>query len=168
MVKLCKNGENKTYGIHILVARAFIPNPNNLPEVNHLDRNRKNNCVENLEWCTHHENVLYSARFGAYKRYGEKNSNYGNRKLSVLYKEHPEKAICQSRPGSKNGRAIAIIAKNEVSGEEHYFSYIRECVGFLKAQGYINKDCDENAIATRIKIHTTDHKPYKGFTYKCI
>lgn len=50
-VTLSKNGNNKTLGIHILVARHYIPNPENKSEVNHIDFNRKNNRVDNLEWC---------------------------------------------------------------------------------------------------------------------
>ena len=46
--------------IHRLVANAFIPNPNNLPEVNHKDKNRANNCAENLEWCTRKDNLIDS------------------------------------------------------------------------------------------------------------
>lgn len=46
--------------VHILVAKAFIPNPNNLPEINHKDENGSNNCVDNLEWCTE----LYNNRYG--------------------------------------------------------------------------------------------------------
>ena len=47
------------YRIHRLVAQSFIPNPNNLPEVNHKDENKLNNCVTNLEWCTHQYNNAY-------------------------------------------------------------------------------------------------------------
>lgn len=44
--------------VHRLVAEAFIPNPNNLPEVDHIDTNKDNNCVDNLRWVTHSENHL--------------------------------------------------------------------------------------------------------------
>lgn len=47
------------YFIHRLVAQAFIPNPNNLPEINHLDCNGHNNDVSNLEWCSHYDNIHY-------------------------------------------------------------------------------------------------------------
>ena len=53
MVTLNKNGKSKTIGVHILVAKHFLENENNLPEVNHKDFNRQNNHVDNLEWCTH-------------------------------------------------------------------------------------------------------------------
>lgn len=52
--------ERKRFLIHRLVAQAFIPNPNTLPQVNHKDENRQNNRVENLEWVTPLENLCYS------------------------------------------------------------------------------------------------------------
>lgn len=52
----------KEYRIHRLVAEAFIPNPDNLPFVNHKDENPENNCVENLEWCSASYNINYGTR----------------------------------------------------------------------------------------------------------
>lgn len=56
---LCKNGETKNHYIHRLVAQTFLDNPNNLPEVNHIDENKFNNDVSNLEWVTRMQNVYH-------------------------------------------------------------------------------------------------------------
>lgn len=61
-VNLCKNSKNKVYSVHRLVAIAFIPNPNNLPQVNHKDENPLNNNVDNLEWCDNLYNHNYGTR----------------------------------------------------------------------------------------------------------
>ena len=62
IVGLCKNGEIKQCLVHRLVALAFIPNPDNLPEVNHKDENKENNSVQNLEWCDQKYNINYGTR----------------------------------------------------------------------------------------------------------
>ena len=51
VVNLCKENHTKTFNVHRLVALHFIDNPNNLPQVNHKDECKTNNCVTNLEWC---------------------------------------------------------------------------------------------------------------------
>ena len=61
-VSLCKNGKIKAFLVHRLVAEAFIPNPDNLPCINHKDENPKNNQAENLEWCTYKYNNEYNGR----------------------------------------------------------------------------------------------------------
>jgi hypothetical protein len=60
VVGLSKNNKIKTISVHRLVAKSFIPNPNNLPEVNHKDYNVTNNCYDNLEWCNRQYNIEYS------------------------------------------------------------------------------------------------------------
>lgn len=74
ILKLCKskqgylnvglwyNGKEKKFNIHRLVALAFVPNPKNLPCINHKDENKKNNHVDNLEFCTHEYNNCYGNR----------------------------------------------------------------------------------------------------------
>lgn len=59
-VNLAKNTIHKMHSVHRLVAQAFIPNNRNLPEVNHIDGNKKNNNVSNLEWTTHSQNMKHS------------------------------------------------------------------------------------------------------------
>ena len=61
-VSLCKNGKQKTFKIHRLVAEAYIPNIDNLPQVNHKDECKTNNCLQNLEWCDAKYNNNYGTR----------------------------------------------------------------------------------------------------------
>lgn len=58
-VRLCKNGNNKQVLVHRLVAETFLSNPQNLPQINHKDENKQNNCVGNLEWCDTKYNINY-------------------------------------------------------------------------------------------------------------
>lgn len=60
-VNLCKDGLLKKILIHRLVAEAFIPNPDNLPIINHKDENPQNNRYDNLEWCDKRYNILYGS-----------------------------------------------------------------------------------------------------------
>ena len=61
-VNLSKDKKMKTFRIHRLVAQTFIPNPLGLPQVNHKDEDKSNNCVENLEWCDAKYNMNYGTR----------------------------------------------------------------------------------------------------------
>ena len=72
IVGLCKNGEKKNLLVHRLVAKTFIPNPDNLPEVNHKDEDKTNNKVSNLEFCDSKYNNNYGTRN---KRISEKMTN---------------------------------------------------------------------------------------------
>lgn len=78
---LYKDGKDKGCAIHRLVAKAFLPNPENYNEINHKDENKENNCVQNLEWCSRKYNVNYGTRN---KRSAEKHINHPRRSKPVI------------------------------------------------------------------------------------
>ena len=91
---LSKNCKAKDFSIHRLVAETFIPNPDNLPEVDHRDNNHTNNRVDNLRWTTRKENAEYAVEQGAYK-FGD---NHPRSKLTVeKVREIREKYIPHSK-----------------------------------------------------------------------
>lgn len=67
-VSLHKNGKQFTHKIHRLVAKQFIPNPKDLPEINHLDFDKANNHVDNLEWITKYDNILHERAYRMNKK----------------------------------------------------------------------------------------------------
>ena len=69
MVTLNKSSKSYPKRVHQLVARAFIPNPDNLPSINHIDEDKTNNRVDNLEWCSVYYNNHYNGRYERIKRY---------------------------------------------------------------------------------------------------
>jgi len=84
--------------LHRLVAACFIPNKDNKPEINHKDRNKSNNSAENLEWCTHQENIIHSFKTritpkGAdHWMYGTKKSKEARAQMSAakMGERHPK------------------------------------------------------------------------------
>lgn len=86
-IELWRQGKMKHFYVHRLVALAFIPNPDALPQVNHKDEDKQNNRVENLEWCTQAENLNYGAH---------------NDKVALANRNHPSKSkavACYTKDG---------------------------------------------------------------------
>lgn len=126
-VTLTKNNANKHLFVHRLVAKAFIPNPNNYPCVNHKDENNQNNNVNNLEWCTYAYNNSYGTRLN---------------KLSKSQINHPKKSK-QVNQYDLNGNFIKTWASISQINRELGFnsSHISQCCSHKrkKSHNYIWK-----------------------------
>lgn len=107
-VGLWKNGSHYYRGVHKLVADAFIPNPNNLPQVNHKDENKHNNIVENLEHCSASYNVMYGP--SAIRRQA---GNVRNRK--AVYQLSTDGIIIQKFNSIREAHIVTGINKNSIS-----------------------------------------------------
>lgn len=143
----CKASNFKAHYIHRLVALAFIPNPMQWPEINHIDGNKANNNANNLEWCTHKENVQHS--YSVLKRevkkgiesplYGRKASNLTKAKqsLSKTGMNHPKfkgfyivhylkyySANEAAKATGENAKTIGRKCKKGQKGSEYFFEFV--------------------------------------------
>ncbi len=102
--------------VHRIVAECFLPNPYNLPEVNHLDYNRANPSVDNLQWCAHSENIKYSSDKGHYKgnTSGELN---GRSKLT-------SDIVSEIRKDYKHGVKISTLSKKHSTPYSTIFNIV--------------------------------------------
>ena len=131
-VQVCRNHKKYIKLVHRLVAETFIPNPENKCEVNHIDGNKQNNNVENLEWVTRSENILH-----AYKVLGKKPNCPNTNKLG---KESTRAVIVQQ---IKDNKVIAefygVREASRITGI-HRNSIYQCCQGKYKtAGGYVWK-----------------------------
>ena len=120
------NGTRQIYlSVHRLVAEAFIPNPNNLPQINHKDECKTNNAVENLEWCDHLYNLTYGTRIS---RIAAKELNKHGSKPVAQYDE--DMNLINTYPSAKEAMRQTGI---------HNFGISRSCLYGCKSHGYFWK-----------------------------
>lgn len=115
-VALTKNGKSRIFNVHRLVAQAFIPNPLNLPQVNHIDGNKTNNNVSNLEWCTAQENIQHAHKMNL-------TSNV-SRKVQKLEK-YTKNILCEY----KSAHEASVIEKIDETSIRRCCNYIRKSAG---------------------------------------
>jgi hypothetical protein len=84
VLKLCNNGISKEFFVHRLIAQHYLPNPNNKPQVNHIDGIKTNNTISNLEWVTSKENINHSWVNGIRKSYPDVSRQNGLKSAKKL------------------------------------------------------------------------------------
>ena len=111
-VILRKNGKNKNYYVHRLVALSFLPNPLNYKEINHISEDKTDNRVENLEWCDHRYNINYGT--GIQRMLQHSNWKKANEKTSkaVLCFTKQGKLIAEYSSSNEASRQTKINQSN--------------------------------------------------------
>jgi hypothetical protein len=128
--------------VHRIVAKTFLPNLNNLPDVNHKDGNKKNNCVENLEWISKSNNTKHAYSLGLLKKmYGENNPQS---KLTNI-----ERAEIVSKLETDSVKNIA----NKFKISESVISKLRKNLGFKDARIKLSK-LDKEKIILEVSKNT--------------
>lgn len=165
-VHLCSCGNDERIAVHRLVAIAFVDGYEDGMEVNHKDCRRDNNVAANLEWVSHGKNVAYAIACGNHQctrdLTGEKNPNYGSHTLRDRYASDPllskEK---QSRPGSRNGRAVEVVAKRDSVCMR--FGTIKECAEWFISSG-ITDLSNVSTVSFRVSTAKKSGCEYCGFS----
>lgn len=134
-ITLNNNGRKLKY-IHRLVAEAFIPNPNNKKTVNHIDGNKANNCVTNLEWATQSENNLHAVYSLNYKRKPVGQYDKDNN----LIKEYPSYKIAEKTTGISHISDACNGNRKSAGGYIWKWLPFKKMIGDIKAILEVIKD----------------------------
>lgn len=147
-VGLHGNGrKDKHVYIHIMVAQAFIPNPDNLPEVNHKDFNKANNTVENLEWVSRRDNQLHYRKSKRAKADLEKRDSKIASKICKKIIDNKDVILTLY----KKGYSIVEIAEEVHLGRD----FVTSIIQLFEALGCIDKK-EENLVYNKWEGLTND------------
>jgi len=127
-ITLAVEGKKKQVYIHRLIATHFMDNPNNLLQVNHIDGNKLNNSMDNLEWVSAQENTIHAYKNGLINHIaGENHPNYG-------------------KFGSKSRKAKKVKSTDIITGEQKTYGALIETVkdGFTKSE--VSRSCNHGGI----------------------
>lgn len=130
LIRVTINRKKHTIRVHREVAKAFIPNPDNKPQVNHIDGNKNNNNVENLEWCTNQENADHAIENGLWENvFKASRKTNEKRKKKVLARniETGEEIIFESVAAAERrfGRHVStVLKKKRGQSKGHAFFYL--------------------------------------------
>ena len=140
-LSLTKNGDRHTIRIHRLVAEAFIPNPLNLPQINHKDECKTNNYVDNLEWCTQAYNLDYKngqkrrAKARNYEDISKMRSNKMSKEVAQMDYDGTVVAVWKNAYiAEKHGYNQSVINQCCLGKKETHKGYIWEYSNFIEKQ----------------------------------
>jgi hypothetical protein len=148
-IQLRMNDTNKRHSIHRLIAESFISNPDNKPIINHINGNKTDNRIENLEWCTQSENVRHGIRTGLRKSAfgppkGTKPWNTGK----MLSKEHKDKISKNKlgKPSLKKRKVIDTVTGTIYVGIQEAATAVNLKYNYLAKQLYGFRNNKTNLI----------------------
>lgn len=147
-VSLFKNGKKKNYLVHRLVAITFLPNPHGYKEINHIDENKANNMISNLEWCSREYNMNYGT---VIKRSSEKRKGKDNPNAKTI--------LMYDKEGNFIRKFDSIADANKYFGKDRNCSQISRCLRGRNKTAYdhIFVYTDDNQDTLRKKINEVNN-----------
>jgi len=154
MVCLSPSRKSKNFYVHRLIAEAFIPNPNEYPEVNHIDGNPSNNRINNLEWCTAKQNTIHAYSTGLIpsgscflcgeNRFNLKHSICAKCRIKLISELEVEATRL-----NKSNRAISAIAESDIVKPSKHFEFLA-----LRTQGLTYEEIAKIKGCSRQNVHS--------------
>lgn len=141
-VNLYKHNKQKSYWVHILVAKTFLPNPFNLPQINHKDENPSNNAIFNLEWCTPKHNCNWGTRNTRQGITQKANASNNKRYFATLQLTKDGELIKEWVSANEAANTLGINVSNIVRCCNHKPNY--KTAGGYKWEYSTNLLCAEN------------------------